>query len=80
MSSKTPRGLRTRAREAAATQNNRITARIIQTADGTRRHEYRRNGRVYSSLDELLDDSPESTHAQPTRSETHVIDTEGGHV
>jgi hypothetical protein len=57
-----------------------VTARIVREDDGTRHREYHANGRVYGSLDALLADSPESTHAQPREAETHVIDTEDAHV
>jgi hypothetical protein len=56
------------------TQKQRVTARIVQEDDGTTRTEYRVGGRVYGSL-EALRAAPQSTHAQPSRTETHVVKT-----
>lgn len=73
-------GLQTPDRPAEPLQNTRVTARIVLADDGTRYTEYRANGGVYGSLDALLAESPESTHAQPRISELHVIDPEERHV
>jgi len=80
MSSKTPRGLSTRERTDESLQNQRVTARIVREPDGTRHHEYQANSRVYDSLDALLADVPESTHAQPRTDEMHVIDRDGNNA
>jgi hypothetical protein len=73
-------GLQTPDRPAEPLEEQRITARIVREADGTHHREYRANGHVYRSLNELLADYPESTHAQPSIGEAHVIDKEDAHV
>lgn len=46
-------GFESRASQAAPTENNRVTARIVRADDGTKHHEYRVGGRVYGSLEAL---------------------------